>query len=74
MTKYRQCRMYQPNDRGRELLVGFIEECAAQVGSRVEVKGRDGLFTVEEVYGPPVEGADVSRRQAQVHGGWGSLR
>jgi len=74
MTKYRQCRMHQPNDRGRELLIGYIEERAAQPGRRVPVKGKDGLFTVDEVYGPPVEGADVAKRSARVHGGWGSLR
>lgn len=47
--KYVQCRFEQQQPDGLAVTVGYIEEWAAKVGWRVELKGEDGLWTVKTV-------------------------
>lgn len=49
MTKYYQCRLEKETPDGIEKEVAWIEENIAEVGKKVEVKGKDGLYTILNV-------------------------
>jgi hypothetical protein len=63
--KYYQCRFAQDQDSGVTLVdVAWIPERGAKVGNRIELKGKEGLWTVTAVGVPGVEPTKLFQRQA----------
>jgi hypothetical protein len=60
-----QCRMEQQQDDGIAVTVGYIDESAAKVGMRVELKGEDGLWTVTTVSNHKVDKKYIVEKQAK---------
>lgn len=65
---YFQCALERDNSAGGvqivERLVGWIEERAAKVGNRVEIKGESGLWAVVTVGDKPIDGVALREKQA----------
>lgn len=74
MTKYYQCRLEKQTAEGIEPVVAWIEEKGANVGWLVELKGKEGLYTVVGVTQPPVESKDLTEKQRKDRNSLSSIK
>lgn len=59
--RYVQCAFRQ----GHNLTLGYIEDRLAESGFVGELKGRSGVWELDEVFGPAFEVPKARRRQAE---------
>ena len=49
--QYRQCQLVQPTTTGRYVTVTYIQSDKAKKGKSVKLKGFEGEWIVDEIYG-----------------------
>ena len=67
--KFYQCALHQGDTR----TVGWIEARGAKQGTRVELKGHDGLWEVAQVFEPALDASWLTEKQRRDRGSLKSL-